>query len=288
MAVKVSEEEDSKGKGKGTGAEKSNSPLMEDVPMTKEEIQKMIDDRATEMAAQLNSQGSSPDGNNNHLMQELIKAIAAGNSNNNNASLPSAAQFTFNNMYEVSQIDEDDFLPIEEQVTFVCPRVMHLIVDDKRQGKSIKAPFDVINFKYQSTKRVRGGKEVNVVNLSAYTCQSRTELKWLKNHTRFRIDFFDKVKMAVTADAEKATLISKQMNYLQGIGYNNLRQMAIQRGVESFDDINLLRAELAVKIAEEQYQGISQQKKSITHKLLADNVAEEKNVKAQGAVFPVN
>jgi len=193
---------------------------------------------------------------------------------------PKSSQFEFNQAHSEIDYDPSDVLSKEDEVTFICHKMMYVIVDDKRGGKNIRAPFDKIIFDYDSTKQVKDGKETNLLNLSKYTCRSKKELEWLREHSLFNIMFFDTVSGAMNADIERASLLVKHMTTLQGRGQQELIQMAKgMAGVEFRGDLNTLRAEIAhyhvERIMEANQNSTS---RLFQERMLADSLSEAKSV----------
>ena len=165
-------------------------------------------------------------------------------------------QFDFNKKYSMDDIDDNDVLSLEEQVTFIAHRVYHFICDDQRAGMNVPAPFGVIKFKFESTRAIKGGRETELIQMCTYTCKSRKELEWLRSHSTFGIVFFDKIKgTEYSADIEKSKALARQMVALQGMGQHDLISMARQRGMNPGDmDLASLRASLAINVVDEQFK----------------------------------
>lgn len=168
---------------------------------------------------------------------------------------PKTGQFNFNKMYGMDDIDPNDVLPQAEWVTFITHRVMHIICDDKRAGKNVPAPFDIIVFKYESTREIKGGRETELIQLSTYTCKSRIERDWLKSHSKFKVDFFDKIKgTEYSANFEKSKALGKKMRALQGMGQHELISMARANGLNPGDmDLENIRAAVAMDAVDKQF-----------------------------------
>lgn len=187
-------------------------------------------------------------------------------------------QFTFDTHHSESEIDEDDVLSDEEAVTFVTHKMMSIIVDDKRHGRSIKAPFNEIIFKYASTKQIKRGKETEIIQLSTYTCRSKKELAWLKAHSLFNITFFDKIDVALSSDVRRAGRLAKMMVQLGTMGQHALIAMARERGISvSSSDLSEIRGAIAHKIIEEEDSKNEERIKSslLEQKLEADLINQK-------------
>lgn len=232
MALEEGEKEEKGGlaKNKG-GAEQDNTAAIQ------AEVQKQMEAFLAKQNVQV------PAGNGTEQMAELVTMFAK---KLDQVSGPKSSQFEFNQAHSEIDFDPNDVLPKEEERTFISHKMLYVIVDDKRGGRNIRAPFDKILFDYDSTKRTKDGKETNLLQLSKYTCRSRIELKWLLEHTLFNIMFFDSVKGALSADVERAGVLVRHMTVLQSRGQHELIQAAKgMPGVEFRGDLNMLRAEIA-------------------------------------------
>lgn len=215
--------------------------------------------------AKLKEGTNTAPGDNNELMKMLVDKLTKNET-------VKTGQFEFDNQYTESDLDADDVLEREDWITFITHKVLHVIVDDKRNGKNIKAPLDKIVFKYVSTKAVKNGRETDVFQLSTYTCQSKSELKWLRAHSMFGITFFDKMTGVLSNDAARAFKLARQMMVLKTIGQGQLISMAKSREITIGDDLDHLRAEIATHVVEEQI---------LKEKGFAQNVLKETKMEAE-------
>jgi hypothetical protein len=228
MGLEVTDEQENTGNG--------NPVSMEQLEALQKEIEK------------LKKQGPAPaPATDNELMSLLVDKLVARD------EPARTGQFQFDRQYTEADIDPDDLLTESERVTFVAHKVGYVIADDKRNGRAVQAPFDVIVFKYNSTKQVKNGRETDLINLCTYTCSSKKELEWLRNHSLFRITFFDKISTAMSSDVDRAQRLAGHMMRLQNIGQHRLVEMAKQRDIEPGDmDLNAIRAMIAHSVVEEE------------------------------------
>lgn len=192
---------------------------------------------------------AAPAGTQDQLLSTLVERITGMNG-------PRTGQFEFDTQHSELDIDPEDILSEEEAVTFVAHKVAYVIVDDKRNGRNVKAPIDKIEFKYAHTKQVKNGKEVDLFNLCTYTCRSKKELEWLRSHSLFNVTFFDTVSTTLSEDVMKANKIAKHVIRLQSLGQQKLVNMAKGYGITVGSDFTLenLRAEIAIKSAEKEME----------------------------------
>jgi len=190
---------------------------------------------------QLEKGGGTPQGGAAG-MEDLVKLLADKITKQEGDRV---GQFQFGTMHTMADIDESDVLPKEEWVTFITHKALYAIVDDKRHGRNVKAPLDMILFKYQSTQQVKSGKEVDIVQLSTYTCMSRMELKWLQEHSLYGITFFNESIAAISKDVERGMRIAKVMTSLNGMNQHQLVSMARERNLPVGGDLGQLRGIIA-------------------------------------------
>jgi len=245
------EEEDFREDEKVLDSQKQPSIKVEDAPMSESQVE-MIRQLQKQVEMLQQNQNQNQNQNGGGITPEFLERLVRG------IQGPQAktGQFEFDTMYSEEDIDPDDTLPKEEWVTFVCHRVMHIIVDDQRNGRNIRAPFDKIVFTYDSTKRVTNGKETELINLSTYTCKSRKELAWLRSHTKFGIYFFDSIDGSMSQKAERASLLVRVMLQLGRMGQHQIIQMCRERGLPITKDLNEMRSNIALVQVEEQLEKV--------------------------------
>jgi len=148
-------------------------------------------------------------------------------------------------------IDFEDLLPIP--VPFYCHQVMYVIVDDKRNGHPVRTPFgNTIVFEYQSTRRVRNGKEESLHNISQYVSKSKKEVEWLEKCKGYGSIFFKSHIDAMNVDGRKAAKLARIMSVLQRSDVGKVIRLANQNGITPSQDVSMLRLAIANKQAEDE------------------------------------
>lgn len=210
-----------------------------------------------ELESEKNRSGNTPDTGLKDLT-EAIKSGFSGSTKNN------GDQNSFEHSYsDQASLDAEDVLDEKDMVMFVSHKVLYVIADDKRNGKNVRAPFALIKFKHDSTRLVKNGKETDQFNISTYTCRSKIELEWLRNHSLFGVMFFDKISKVITADAQKASRLAKHVLSLRSVGQHQLIQMAKSKEIPVVDDLNYLRSMIAQATVEEEMIKIDQKTKEM-------------------------
>lgn len=216
--------------------EKAKDELLLKMQAQLDELKKRI-----ETQTPIQAQSSNTD---MRVIKELVQAIKGSKEDSNSFNFE--MNYTAQNM-----IDEDDILPKDKWVTFIAHTVGYVIVDDLKNGIPTRVPYGKIEFKYDSTKTVRNGKESDVYNISRYTCKSKKELEFLENHSGHNFFFFKNIKGAKSVNHKKAIKMQTVFKALQALGQVELANLARQNGIALQDDIFSLRGEIAMKIVED-------------------------------------
>lgn len=151
------------------------------------------------------------------------------------------------------QIDPDDFF--KEGVRFTSPKFGYCIVDDVRQGRRVKLPYNKkdILFSYAATRRVQQGKYETTTPFSCYISKSKREIEWLKSHSLFNVMFFEtSTGGAVDADVINASKLATIMVQLKNYELYELISIAHQHNVEIHTDPAVLRSMVAMKMLKDQ------------------------------------
>lgn len=230
--------------------EKDGGKKKDTIELTPEQVSHLVKeeiDKALKNAQSSQSQESSS-------VADLAKMISQGVSDGMKSK---TGQFEFGEGYTEEEIDADDYLEEKDWVTFAVHRLYDIIVADKRNGKVIRAPFEPIEFKIQGTKVTKNGKESSITNYATYTCKSKKELEWLKNHSMYNVRFFDKIGKAISVDAHKAGILAKNMNVLNAMNQYNIMKYAKEYGVPFSEDLSIMRAELATRMTEKEMKSVT-------------------------------
>lgn len=111
-------------------------------------------------------------------------------------------------------IDEDDWL--EDPVIFTSYGIKYWVFDDRRNGVDVKIPGGrPCEFKLAATRKERIGKVESYSAICQAREHSKKRVEWLRNHSKFGKEFFEKVNMALGADVvttEKAIELSKKID----------------------------------------------------------------------------
>lgn len=236
------------------------------VPQNEDSTEKTGQDSAAEemlsrseveaLIAERMSQSQAPGGITNEVAEALKAMAAATAAQAGNQSDESFDPFKY---LSPAIIAEDDML--DEPVTFWANKFMLVIGDDKKGNKAIPAPYGRILFSSDGWKKNHGGKGVDIVHWSKYTCFSKRELKFLKEHTYLGVLFFEAKSDKIEIDAQAAMLMASLYTSLkQTPAFEVFKQMRDHNLAHTTDE-NEARMILAKYHADKQIKAIKDAEK---------------------------
>jgi len=196
------------------------------------------------------------------LLKELIETVKKGDT-------PATGYFEFNELYTQDTVDLADELPKEEWVEFIAYRYTHVIVDDVKANRPIRAPFKPIVFKYQHTRKTISASSTEVMQLCSYTCKSKKELDFLENHQYCGISFFPSIGAATNMDARKASMIAEVAIQMKSYDPSRIIQMTTEAGLPKTQDLTAMKNALINKFADDKMKSIQESfRTSVENQLL--------------------
>lgn len=229
-----------------------------------EEVQAYIAQQVKEQVASAPQQ-AAPSTDQAEMMKQLVEGLKEKSD-----SEKYGAQSGY---VDVTDIDKDDFLGPGKEENFYAHKTGYVVVDDKRNGLPVQTPFkNVIVFKYQATRKLGTGKDVQLFSYANYVCKSRKEAQWLRDHSMYGTMFFSRADTALNVDGRKAIKLAKFMTNMANLDQYALFNMAKQHGVEPGTDVQELRARLANKFAE---KAMDEEKAASSAVLMETRKAEE-------------
>lgn len=227
--------------------EEKELPEGNDVPKNESKLNDELVNSLLQKISELEKKVNQPQSTSSDTsaLRDLVEALKG--------TTQDSSGYKFENNYlSNTLIDEADVLPEDEWVTFISNTVGYVIVDDLRNGIPVRVPYGKIEFKFDSAKEVKNGKESDIFNISKYVCKSRKELEFLKKHSGYNFFHFENIKGAKSINAQKAIKMQTVFKSLQSLGQHQLVTLARQHNIEIPEDIFSLRGEIAFKIVEEQ------------------------------------
>lgn len=167
----------------------------------------------------------------------------------------------FENSYvREEDIDPDDVLSDEEVVTFFSHNAGYVIVDTKKNGRPVRAPYGkAIVFKFQAARVKREGRAETINNFSTFRCTSKKILEFLKSHPLYNITFFDRNhRQNLSQNAKFASKVVKIVNKIQGYDMKRLVDSCRNFGIDPSEDRAYMIHELAIKYATEEMKNETQ------------------------------
>lgn len=188
----------------------------------------------------------------NKLVEERLKEIKGGGSHQDfvEAIKELKGEDVRDMKYVPEQyIDEDDLM--DEPAVFFCYKSGYAIVDDIRNGHSVRTPFgNVIWFKYEASKKRQKGRETNHIHIAKYATRSQKEATWLRDHSMFGVIFFDRLGEASDELATKSALIAAYYDVYRNAKASELITYCQNMGIQPKDSPQTMRIALAQKRAE--------------------------------------
>tara|TARA_R110000803_G_scaffold31410_2_gene70068 strand:+ start:454 stop:1233 length:780 start_codon:yes stop_codon:yes gene_type:complete len=153
------------------------------------------------------------------------------------------------NYVEEADIDPEDLL--ENGHVFFSHTAGYIIVDDLKQGRSVRTPYNtIIEFKYVHTQKKQHGKEVELNVLSSYLCRSKKEVEWLKKSSFYGYKIFDDISLATSKQAKVAGKISQYMQAAKSMEIGQLINACKEYQIPVTRDPEIMRLALSTAYAQ--------------------------------------
>lgn len=232
MAIEKSREDQ---KNESLKEETKSNQSKEMVPMS--EVQALIDERLKEVGS------ANRDAD---LATVVAKAVAEAVGGQQTPEKFDELQYM-----SPRQMPEDDYL--DQPVLFWCTGILLVIGDDRRRGHAVPTPYGSIVFKPQGEKRVARGREIDIQILGTYESWSRTEVKWLKEHSLMGTRFYLKEDRTIdmNVDLRYAQKVAAYASGMAGVHASQVISQATAMGIPVVDDVNQMRIAIAQKKATE-------------------------------------
>ncbi len=181
----------------------------------------------------------------------------------------------YQNGIRAEEIPADDYL--EEPVVFTVPAAGYLISGDMRQGFQVKLPFGkpFIFFEFHANKRFwsGGSKEEQIMPFAKYVSHSKAEVKFLKEHSLFNVEFYESFTLVKDNDMQRLKKMSKIMNGVRAMDPPNLIKACKAHGVQITSDYEIMRSQVTQRMVEKEIAS-----ERISAKSEADRVFKEQEL----------
>lgn len=164
---------------------------------------------------------------------------------------------------DIKDVDPEDV--DENGAVFTSYGNSYFIVDDtKPNGRAVRTPYGrVFKFKFQGNRITRVGRDQSYSSFCAFRTKSKKEIEWLRQHSLYGVDFYEDTNLALSANAVKAHLTSGIIRQLSMMDQPDLIKRAKAEGIPVGGDLRIIRAELAIKLADEKWR-MEQNKQTTT------------------------
>jgi len=142
----------------------------------------------------------------------------------------------------------DDY--VEEPVIFFGFTCGLGIWGDKVMGKETLPPNGPIQFKLIVRSKRFTHKGVQVVSVSHFASHSKREIEYLRNHSKFGIQFFENKEDVKSMDYNLATKLAESSNIVNSLSDIQMIARCKSEGINISNDPKLMRMELTKRLAD--------------------------------------
>lgn len=163
----------------------------------------------------------------------------------------------------MDQIPKEDIL--EVPVNFFAPCVGTIVYDDNKNGMHVRVPYNAeISFDYVTTRKMGTGKDLQTIPLSRYKCTSKAICEFLRNHSNYKVKFYESAENLDETTLKKASRTSEIISIVKDYTIDQLFTTCEQYGVPFSDNYAAMKGGLAMAMAEREIQvELQQQAKSL-------------------------
>jgi len=148
-------------------------------------------------------------------------------------------------------LDKEDYL--ESPELFYAYSTFFVIGDDKRQGLNVQSPAGPITFVFHTAQTLKQGKGDQIINTSVYRSHSKKVSKWLRDHSKFGVKFFEWSSVENKTDYDKVTKLMRFADSLSSTSASRLMALCGEHGIEfNPDNIHGAKIALIMKMTEDE------------------------------------
>lgn len=155
-----------------------------------------------------------------------------------------------------SQIPVEDYLDQKDWVRFCVPVGGYILADDRRMGQIVNLPYgkEIIFFEHLITNIRSDGKHIVTTPIATYTCKSKKEAKWIRDHSLFGTFIFEDMGQVPGTNAEKALRLGAIRGVLNQHDAPTIISQAKSFGVPFNANIEQMKTELAIAMCDAEYE----------------------------------
>ena len=155
--------------------------------------------------------------------------------------------------HDIKEFDPSDY--DEKGATFTSYGNGYLIVDDVRRGYAVRTPYGrLFKFRFQAGRITRVGRVDNYSSFCSFTTHSKKEIEWLRNHSRYRIEFYEDTNLALDANARKIGIASKIHKMVEAMEQDQILSRAKTYNIPIGGDLGDIKTTLSLAMADEEMQ----------------------------------
>jgi hypothetical protein len=147
---------------------------------------------------------------------------------------------------------------VDEGVSFFTYTYKTSLWGDKRNGTYIPNPNNgVILFKplLRTKRNVSGKRGSDVVSVSMYVSNSKREIEYLRNHSKYGIAFHETLEKAANVDYSMAMKLSECNNLVESLSDQQVIVRSQQEGLTLLSDVKIMRQRLTETLATKSIKG---------------------------------
>lgn len=146
---------------------------------------------------------------------------------------------------------------------------------DKKEGRESLPPNGAIKFAPIIRSKKNGARGVEVISVSHYASNSKSEIEYLKSHSKFGILFYQNQSKVTQMDYVLAQKLAESNNQVQAMNDQQIISRCKSEGLNVLTDVATMRSALTEHIAKKNF-GID--KSMLYSKIERSNIEDERIV----------
>jgi len=164
---------------------------------------------------------------------------------------------------------------IEKPEVFFAFSFRFSIWGDKKEGRESLPPNGAVRFSPIIRSKRNGNKGVEVISVSHYASNSKSEIEYLKGHSKFGILFYQNQSKVTQMDYVLAQKLAESNNQVQAMNDQQIISRCKSENIDVLTDVATMRSALTEHIAKKNF-GID--KSMLYSKIEKGNVENERLV----------
>ena len=282
MGVKVDEKNSGSAKKPGAGAQSGGQSKSEpvvvkseasdldfaetevDVEAGKSALEEARDENEKILSAE--REKAEPDQNlidiilmQNRNIENMMSAITGLLQKQGQSLVPVADQPRQFGIPKPGYMSQDDILKVP--IAYFSPVAKFALFSERRNG-NIEIPPSGSELTFEPLVRYQDRSTKRVVSMSGYICRSKMMQEFIEGSDSFMVKIFRDNKAIKSNDMDFFDILSQTQREVRGWKRNQLLTAAVEMGVETGSDMDVMRKEIARKLARQQYDSYSESQKA--------------------------